>query len=211
MPQNGQPTLASDVWADQLIDAYKTPEGRAAIALDNLIDKLEKKSAELNEKMDKENILLKDVIDGELKTAKILRDRCIDIAEKRAKKSAEEKKALKDARLASGYHLASVKMFSQLANPGLETEIIGISPSGVFTQEYHAIFDEYVKEIKDISLPLFKRFQEAARAEGIEVREKDLETAAGEFEVWDFTKSKKSENDAEPKDEEFAASFTAHT
>ena len=203
MPVVVQPTVAADVWADQLIDAYTSPEGKAAKALDNLIEKLEKRSAELTEKKDKDSIMLRNTIDGELKDAKILREACLDAAQKRQEKSTKEKKARENARLAAGYHMASVKMFSQLANPGLKTDIIGISPAGFFEQEYHAIFNEYVNEMKESSLDYFKRFIQVAKQEGIEVKEEDMKTAIGEFEVWDFTEpeSKPEEPKHNPDDD----------
>ncbi len=208
MPKKVKQNTAAESWANELVDAYTTPQGKAAEALDKLIDKLEKKSAELNRKMDQEQILLRNSIDGELKTCKILRDRCIDAAKKRSAKDVKEKKALKDASLAAGYHLASVKMFHELADNDLMAQITGVSHPEQFSTEMRDVFSGYVNDMREIMQEKLKNFKESAKEEGIEVKDENAKTNLGDFEIWDFMEEKKPKKEADPDaDDLFAEEY----
>ncbi len=184
-------STAAEHLVETLTDAYKEGKKEAEV-FDNLITKLEKRVYELRRKPDKKNVLLKNEVEGMLESAKKLRDACRENGEQKAKKLTEKKRSQKNANLAAGYYLASLRMFQTLAMNDPKNTIYQNQAKGLMAAEYNNLFDEYLKEWKRLTEERYKAF---GKSIGIDVKDEDLKSGVGDFEVWDHTKGeKKDEN-----------------
>lgn len=172
---------AAENLTDTLVDAYR--EGREeAKVFDDLITKLEKRAAQLRADQDKKKILLLDEVEGMLRTTKILRERCMEVAREKEKKEQEKRRALKSANLAAGYYLASLKMFQTLAREDPDNVIYRNQAKGAFSGEFSNLFDAYLTEWKRLTE---ERYKALGKSMGIEVKDETAKTDVGEFEVWE--------------------------
>ena len=185
MPKNG----AAENLTDTLVDAYRDGKEEAKV-FDDLITKLEKRAAELRAEQDKKKVLLTDEVEGMLRTAKILRERCMEAARKQDEKEQEKKRALKSANLAAGYYLASLRMFQTLAREDPDNVIYKNQAKGAFSGEFHNLFDAYLTEWKRLTEERYKAF---GKSIGIDTKDETLKTEVGEFEVWDREKKTDAE------------------
>ena len=177
MPKN----TAAERLTDTLIDAYKEGKEEAKV-FDDLITKLEKRAAELRAEQDKKKVLLTDTVEGMLRTAKILRERCMEAGREKGKKEQEKKRELKSANLAAGYYLASLKMFQTLAREDPNNVIYKNQAKGAFSGEFNNLFDAYLTEWTRLTQERYKAF---GKSIGINVKGETEKTDVGEFEVWE--------------------------
>ena len=185
MPKN----TAAENLTDTLVDAYRDAKEEAKV-FDDLITKLEKRAAELRAEQDKKKVLLTDEVEGMLRTAKILRERCMEAARKQDEKEQEKKRALKSANLAAGYYLASLKMFQTLAREDPDNVIYKNQAKGAFSGEFHNLFDAYLTEWKRLTEERYKAF---GKSIGLETKDEALKTEVGEFEIWEREEKKAAE------------------
>ena len=178
---------AAENLTDTLVNAYREDKEEAKV-FDDLITKLEKRAAELRYEQDKRKVLLINEIEGLLKSAKILRDRCMEAARKEEEKDQEKKRALKSANLAAGYYLASLKMFQTLAREDPDNVIYKNQAKGAFNVEFNNLFDAYLTEWKRLTEERYKAF---GKSIGIDAKDETVKTEVGEFEEWDKIKEEK--------------------
>ena len=184
MPESKKIDLASKKQADlmtlQLIEGYRDGT-EAAKLFDGLISRLSAKVKELSNVSDPKDILLLNTVSGLLRSAKVLKERCLKTIEAEEEKKRKEQEYRKRARLAAYYYVESVKLARSLSMEPIPEKL------GNYT---------YGNELRKLMAPFRKKWDEmtierwkvVGRENGMVISEMKLSTvnsAASEWEVWE--------------------------